>query len=136
MTFFKRKDIGRVYVIRIELPGDTVVHKIGMTHSDRSVDRMMEILRSWFTQYRFVPYVELRLDMQSNCPIDLERHMHKMLHHKQFLPDKKVDGGTEMFVELNEVRVLHYIRTFNENLVPRLDLTDEQYRILGDWLSP
>ena len=136
MTFFARRDVGRVYVIRIELPDGLVVHKIGMTNSDRTVDRMMEILLSWFVRYRFVPYAEQKLDMSTSYPKELESHIHKMLSHKRFIPHMKVSGGTEMFCNIDEFRVLHYLRTFNESLAPELDLTSEEYEILGQWISP
>lgn len=120
----------------MNLPDGVVVHKIGMCKSNRSTDRMMEILRSWFTKFRFVPYTELRLDMETNYPVELEAHIHRVLDHKQFIPHMKVEGRTEMFTDIDEFRVLHYIRTFNEDLVPYLDLTEENYRILGQLISP
>ena len=51
MAFFKRRDIGRVYVIKMVLPDQSVIHKIGMTNSDRATDRMMEILRIFLEKY-------------------------------------------------------------------------------------
>ncbi len=133
--FFARREVGRIYVIRMELPDGLVVHKIGMTNSDRAVDRMMEIVRSWFMRFRFIPYCELKLDMNTNYPKELERHIHKILKHKQFIPHMKVDGGTEMFHGLDEFRVLHYIRTFNEDLFPDMELSDLNYKHLGQLIS-
>ena len=136
MTFFKRMDIGRLYVIRIELPDGVVVHKIGMTHSDRATDRMMEILRSWFTRYRFVPYSELKLDMECHHPMVLEGHLHAILADFAFIPNEKVSGGTEMFTGVNEPRLLHYIRNFNENLVDNFSvLTEQESRVVGQLLA-
>ena len=134
--FFNRRELGRIYVIRMELPDGLIVHKIGMTNSDRAVDRMMEIMRSWFMRFRFIPYTELKLDMNTNYPKELESHIHKILSHKQFIPHMKVEGGTEMFNGIDEFRVLHYIRTFNEDLFPKLKLTDENYKHLGQLISP
>jgi len=137
MSFFKRQDIGRIYVIKVTLPDDTVVYKIGMCNSGRSTDRMMEILRSWFTKYRFVPYTELKLDMETNKPKELESHIHKVLAHKQFIPNEKVSGGTEMFVEIDEFRVIHYLRAFNESLFDTpLNLSNEDYKHLGKLIAP
>ena len=125
MAFFNRQDIGRIYVMRMELPDSTVVHKIGMCNSDRATDRMMEILRSWFIQYRFVPYTELKLDMETGYPKELEQLIHRILAPLQFIPNKKVSGGTEMFTDINEFRLLHYIRAFNEsNFKEGMQLTD------------
>jgi len=135
MAFFKQKPIGRVYVIKMVLPDDSVIHKIGMTHSNRSTDRMMEILRSWFARYRFVPYSELRLDMECNYPLILEQHIHRVLSSKRFEPNEKVEGGTEMFIDINELRVLHYLRSFDDSLVDSLAaLSDEECRRLCELL--
>ena len=124
--------------MRMTLPDDSVVHKIGMTKSNRSLDRMMELLRSWFTKYRFVPHTELKLDMSTGYPLELEAHIHRILDHKTFIPSEKVEGHTEMFADLDEFRVLMYLRAFNDDLVRSggLDLTEEQYRALGDLISP
>lgn len=131
MPFFTRQDIGRLYVIRMVLPGGTIVHKIGMTKSNRSADRMLEILRSWFMSFRFVPYTELRLDMQCNNPAALEKHIHDILAPNQYLPDHKVDGGTEMFVELNEARVIHYLKAHVASMyVDPPKLTNSQHNII------
>lgn len=137
MSFFKRQDIGRVYVIKITLPGPTVIYKIGMCQSSRSVDRMMEILRSWFMQYRFVPHSELKLDMETGRPRELEEHIHKILAHKQFIPTHKVSGGTEMFIDIDEFRVLQFLKQTNDYLFDKpLNLSPVDYRNLGQLVSP
>jgi hypothetical protein len=110
MAFFKRRDIGRVYVIRITLPDSTVVHKVGMCHSDRATDRMMEILRSWFTYFRFVPYSELKLDMECQNASRIEKYIHHILEPLAFEPNHKVQGHTEMFVGVDEQRLIWFIR--------------------------
>ena len=137
MSFFKRQDIGRVYVIRLTLPGSVIIYKIGMCNSNRSVDRMMEILRSWFNRYRFVPHSELKLDMETGRPLEIEAHIHKCLAHKKYAPSEKVSGGTEMFIDIDEFRVLQYLRHCNDNLFDNpLGLTDIDYKHLGQFLSP
>lgn len=110
MTFFKRQDYGRLYVIKLIPPGDEAIFKVGMTTSDRATDRMMEILRSWFVTYRFVPYAELKLDREVENPREIEKLAHRLLADFRWKPDKKVDGGTEMFVGLDELRLLHFLR--------------------------
>jgi hypothetical protein len=120
----------------MELPDGVVVHKIGMTGSDRTVDRMMEILRSWFTRFRYVPFTLQKLDMVTNYPKELEKHIHQILAHKRFTPHMKVEGRTEMFTGINEFRVLHYLRTFNEDLFPLKPLTATDYKHLGQLISP
>lgn len=137
MSFFKRQDIGRIYVIKMVLPDSVVVHKIGLCHSSRSVDRMMEILRSWFTNFRFVPYSELRLDMETNYPKQIEEHIHKVLAHKKFMPHKEVSGWTEMFTDIDEFRVIQYLRHCGTSMTDApLGLSSYDYKNLGKFLSP
>ena len=116
MAFFKRQDIGRVYVVKLILPDDTVVHKVGMCNSSRSADRMMEILKSWFNAYRFVPYAELRLDLQCHEPEKLEKYIHRILKPVAFEPSKKVNGGTEMFTDVNESKLIWFIRAAERSM--------------------
>jgi hypothetical protein len=135
--FFKRQDSGRIYVIRMKLPDGMTVWKIGMTERESAVDRMMELLRSWFVRFRFVPYSELRLDMHTGYPKQLETHIHRILGHKRFTPHMKVEGRTEMFTDIDEFRVLHYLRTFNDDVAPVIGEIDEDgYAALGRLISP
>lgn len=126
MAFFTRQDIGRIYVVKLVLPDDTVVHKIGMCYSDRSTDRMMELLKSWFSYFRFVPYTELRLDMKCQNANKIESYLHKILKPVAFEPNFKVQGSTEMFVEIDERRLLWFIKALiNSNYVDLPSLTDK-----------
>lgn len=136
MSFFQRQDIGRLYVVKLVLPNDTVVHKVGMCYSARSTERMMEILKSWFSSYRFVPYTELKLDMQCNNAVQIETYIHKILRSVSFEPTFKVDGSTEMFVGVNEKRLLWFLRSLNcSNYVTPPAIADEQAKILCNLLT-
>ena len=135
MTFFKRQEIGRVYVLRIDLPDGCTIHKIGMTNSDRSTDRMFEILRSWFNHYRYTPYCEIRLDMGCSQPAKLEKFLHKVFESVACPPDDKVDGHTEMFYGINEFRLLKYIRDFDMDTLDSVtELTKSNYKTLCELL--
>lgn len=131
MAFFTKKDIGRVYVIKMILPGHLVVHKIGMCHSARSLDRMMEVLRSWFCSYRFVPYSELKMDLECNDPKKLEAYIHRVLDKHRFEPNYKVEGYTEMFTDINELRVITHLRQFNDSNHQHVqNLTENDYDVI------
>lgn len=136
MAFFVRQDIGRVYVIKLTLPDNTVVHKIGMCHSDRSTDRMMELLKSWFTYFRFIPYTELKLDMQCQNAIGVEKYIHKILSPVRFTPTFKVEGRTEMFTEIAENRLIWFIKgIINSSYTNPPELTPKQCKILCNLLT-
>jgi hypothetical protein len=86
MAFYKRnteeciKDqYGRLYVLRFELDSGEIVWKVGMCNTDRTLDRMMEVLRSFFKVYRYVPRVTLRKDKKVVTPLLVEKYMHGLL---------------------------------------------------------
>ena len=108
---------GRVYILELTTLNGEVVHKVGMTRSDRSTDRMMEILRSWFQVYRYVPHTSCRLDHETGVPLLLEQHLHEILGDWKWVPDKKVDGGQEMFTDIDVKEVIHYIKYFDYSLL-------------------
>ncbi len=137
MSFFTRKDIGRIYVLKIVLPDKTVIHKIGMCKTNRSIDRMLEILHSWFEYFRYVPYTEMRLNLETGHPVQFERFMHKVLESKRYTSEHKTDGSTELFTGINELRLLHYMRAFDERIFATpLNLTDEDYQHLCQLIAP
>lgn len=75
--------------------------------------------------------------MECPNPARLEKHIHKILSKNQFIPNEKVEGGTEMFIDVNEFRLIQYLKMFNQNnLDEPLDLTDEDYDNLNRLLVP
>lgn len=108
--FFTTRKIGRVYVLRLLLANGDVVHKVGMCKSSRSTDRMFEILRSWFNTFRYVPHAVLKLDHECENPEELEKYFHKVLSSYNYRPEYNVQGYTEMFVGLDEIRLTHFIK--------------------------
>lgn len=88
-----------------------VIYKIGMCYTPRSTDRMLEILRSWFMAYRYVPQTHMRLDFETEIPYQLEKHIHEVLQEFKWVPEKKVDGSQEMFKDFDEEEVIKYIKT-------------------------
>lgn len=116
--FFKKNELnakpldlqhGRVYVMRFTLRCGKVVHKVGMCHSDRATDRMMEVARSFFNTYRYVPQIELRRDKKVVTPLLVEKHLHLVLDDWSYDFEKKFDGSTEFFEDLDESVLLDYL---------------------------
>jgi len=105
---------GRVYVLQFTLWDGTVLHKVGMCHSSRSADRMMEVLTSFHNTYRYVPLCRLRRDREYEVPLLVEKHLHELLDDLKYKFDKKFDGSTEFFSDLDESILLDYIDEFVE----------------------
>ena len=120
---------GRVYVLKITLKDGTILHKVGMCRSSRSVDRMMEILGSFFKVYRYVPQCELRRDRKTTVPLLLEQHLHKLLEDYSYTFDKKFSGYKEFFFDLDEDVLLDYLDTFkySELLEGKVEMKLDDY---------
>jgi hypothetical protein len=125
----KNNEYGRVYVLRITLKCGTVVHKVGMTNSDRSTDRMFEILRSFFNVYRYSPKCELRKDKKVLVPLLVEKHLHELLAEWSYKFDKSFDGSTEFFHELDESVLLDYLDNFEYTSLLRVTKIKEEHLI-------
>ena len=97
------------------LDDDTTIWKVGMTHSARATDRMFEVLRSFFTTYRYVPRCELRRDKKVLIPRLVEKHLHELLVEWKYTFDKPFDGHTEFFKDLDEEVLLEYLDAFKYN---------------------
>ena len=75
--------------------------------------------------------------METGRPREIEEHMHKILGHKRFTPSEKVSGGTEMFTDIDEFRVIQYLKHCNDTLFDGpLGLSALDYKHIGQWLSP
>lgn len=108
----KKAEFGRLYIFRFTLKDNTVIHKVGMCNSDRTVDRMMEVLRAFFMVYRYIPNCELRKNKKVRIPLLVEQHMHGLLDEWSYTFEKPFDGHTEFFINLDEDAVIEYFDDF------------------------
>jgi len=129
---------GRVYVLRLVLKDGTILHKVGMTHSGRSTDRMMEILRSFFISNRYVPQCELRRDRPFKIPLIVEKHLHKLLSPLSHTFDgSKFSGSTELFQNVDEESLLEYIDNFTyDKLLHVTEMSTEEHELIMEILHP
>ena len=108
----KKSEFGRVYILQLTLKCGKVIHKVGMTNSDRATDRMFEVLRSFFNTYRYVPSCKLKKDKKVLIPLLVEKHMHNILDEWSYTTEKPFDGSTEFFHNLDEEAVIGYLENF------------------------
>ena len=120
MAFFKRdknKDcqLGRVYLFEFILDDNTLVYKVGMVNSDsmsRVTDRLMEVLRSFFMTYRYIPRSRIVKAKKYKIPYIVENHFHSLLDDIKYSFDKKFDGSNEFFTDLDVDMFKEYMDTF------------------------
>lgn len=118
--------------MKITLDDGEIVHKVGMCRSARSNERMMEILYGFFKQYRYVPRCELRRDKKVLIPHLVEKHMHRLLEEYSYRFDKKFDGSTEFFRDLDEDVLLDYLDSFTYNILLQVDsLSIDEYESIS-----
>jgi len=106
---------GRVYVFELVMEDGTVIYKVGMVNSDsmsRVTDRLMEVLRSFFMQYRYVPTSKIVKAKKYLVPYYVETHLHHLLDDLKYRPDKKYDGYNEMFTGLDVEALTSYMDEF------------------------
>lgn len=128
--------LGRVYILEITLEDGDKIYKIGMTHSDRSTDRMMEIMRSWFMAFRYVPHTRCKMDFETGVPLLLEKHIHELLAEWKWVPEKKVDGAQEMFKDIYVQKVIDYIKNFDYSVLLSDSLSSEDSLYIKSKMTP
>jgi len=118
--FFTRKKLegkndgyGRLYVIKFEFDGGLVLHKVGMCNTNRTLDRLLEILRSFFVLKRYMPRVTIRKDKKTIAPLLVEKHMHGLLDEWNYDFGFRFDGSTEFFHSLDEEVLFDYLDNFD-----------------------
>jgi len=132
MAFFTRKDKedGRLYILKMYIDNQ-IVYKIGITKSERIEDRMCEILTSFFKVYRYIPKTVLKRHIKTKIPNTMERHLHHILKDYSITFDKKFNGYTEFFTDIDEKTLLDYIDTLDLNTVldgvDRIPITEYEY---------
>ncbi len=107
---------GRVYVFKFYLE-NIDVYKIGMCKSNRTIDRFMEVLKGFFTIYRYVPKASILKYKEFSNPLLVEKHLHKELEDYKYKFDKKFDGSTEFFTNIDIPSLLTYIDDLKYNQI-------------------
>jgi len=132
-------EFGRLYVFRIVLRNSLALWKVGITSSeDRYEDRFFEVLRGFFTQYRYVPEAKICKAVKTRVPRLLERHMHELLAEYSYTFDKKFGGSTEFFKDLDEEVLLDYITNFDYNILlkGKREIPTKDYEAIRKHLHP
>ena len=142
--FFTRKKpeiasdgYGRLYVIKFEFDEGLVLHKVGMCNSNRTLDRLLEIMRSFFVINRYMPRATIRKDKRTKVPLLLERHMHSLLGEWSYSFDKAFAGSGEFFKDLDEEVLFDYLDNFDyrELLKTTVAMKKEDYEAIKGELA-
>ena len=119
-SIYKKDTEGRVYVFELIL-GNVTVYKVGICHTDRVVDRFMEVLKGFFTVYRFIPEARILKYRKFEKPLLIEKHLHKELEEYRYRFSKRFDGSTEFFTDIDIDYLLEYIETLDYHELLKCD---------------
>ena len=108
LTVKKRPAKGKLYVLYVwpEVE-DWYVVKIGVTCSkEETVDRVLEIVRSYYFQYRVIPRVYIKRFREVDDVYAKEKQLHEYFEGYKYEFDKPFSGKTEFFKGIDEEELL------------------------------
>lgn len=129
----KPSEYGGLYVFEVILDDNTVLYKVGIVNDyNRIQSRFIEVLESFFTQYRYIPRSKICKYKKTKVPRLLEKYMHKILKEYQYQFDKKFGGFTEFFNGIDKDTLLEYLDNFKDSdLLSEYDALDiDDYNLL------
>ena len=104
-----------VYIIKVQLDNGLVLHKIGVTGYKREVDRMLEVLKGFFIQYRYVPFSSLKRFKRFSDAYAIEKLLHNEFVEYKYTFDKTFGGSTEFFLNIDEAKLIEFYDKIHSN---------------------
>ena len=102
-----------VYIIKIQTAEGLQLYKIGVTTKNKHIDRLMEILKGYFNQYRYTPYAKLLRFRVFEDAFAIENRLHKHFKDSKYTFDKSFGGSTEFFEDIDEATLLELYDTIH-----------------------
>ena len=132
----KHEKEGRVYVFKFDIES-TTVYKVGVCETNRTIERFFEILRDFHKIYRYVPRAAILKFKKFTNPYLVEKHLHELLDDCKYTFDKKFNGSSEFFVDVDIDAFLKYVDEFTYNeLLQCTSLSIEEYEAICKELDP
>ena len=101
MAFFTKNagspEVSRLYVLDIELPSGMKVIKIGKSSGHSSLDRMLQIQRSYYHSYRTTFICNIKRDRKCEDVFKYETELHRFFSEFSYKAKVAFDGSTELF---------------------------------------
>jgi len=100
----------RVYIIKQRLHDDNInaIFKVGKSSGKNSVDRMMQLVRSYFMKYRYTPEFVLKRDRECQNAFAIETQLHQEFSQFRYYHDKAIDGKDEWFYMREDLLLRRY----------------------------
>jgi len=118
---------GKVYIMWFKFREcEEKVYKIGYTAREEPIDRMLEVLRSYYMNKnnRYIPESYIKRFRKTGKAFAKEAMLHKYFKEYQYEPKHKFDGCTELFIGLDEEVLLKVY----EDCLAGIDINEERYK--------
>ena len=107
LTVKKEPTRGKLYILYMWVgEGDEMVVKIGVTTKPEVVDRVLEIIRSYYFAYRVCPKIYAKRFKTVGNVFAKEKQLHKYFEEYKYEFDKPFSGKTEFFKGIDEEELL------------------------------
>ena len=107
LTVKKEPTRGKLYILYMWVSDeDEMVVKIGVTTKPEVVDRVLEIIRSYYFAYRICPKVYPKRFKTVDSVYAKEKQLHKYFEEYNYKFDKPFSGCTEIFKGIDEEELL------------------------------
>ena len=99
---------GTLYIMRFRLRDEErTLYKIGICKGNRKpIDRMLEVLRGFWIVYEYTPDADLKRYRKVSGVFEKEAMMHRYCKKYKYVPPKKHDGSSELFIGIDEEELL------------------------------
>jgi len=97
-------DLCTLYVMKFVLDDGSTIYKVGIT-CIKPVDRMLQVLRSFFMAYRYMPRASLKRFRKVENHFDKETELHHEFADYRCTFESIFDGHTECF-DIDEALLL------------------------------
>lgn len=114
-------EYGIVYILQMWLDEEMVV-KIGVT-GRRIEERVVEILVSYYHQYRVFPKLYPKRFRKTDRPMEKEQALHRYFADKKYRFGKKFSGSSEYFAGIDENELLRVY----EDCMNGVDINGSEY---------
>ncbi len=88
----------RVYIFKVKLDSrEGYIYKIGKSSGKSSIDRLLQVQRAFFMQYRYITFAAIIRDRPIANAFEIETKLHQHFKEKNYYHGKKFDGSHEFF---------------------------------------
>ena len=107
------------------------VFKIGKSSGDDSIERLQQVTRDHYMKFRYFPQSSIKRDRPAENAFELEAMLHRAFKMCKYIPMRKFDGCTEMFIVPEDVAIKTFEMAMDGTNFDDFDPYEPDYLIDG-----